>query len=388
MKKNLYLYIILSTFILSTLVGCAKTPQEVKDEINKKQGFTEKITNTNPDLEYDTIDHIFESINDVKTQSFDNLKFTHEFEINKPDEIREMKFHQINNFLDNYKEVTKHFVGNSFNEKYLNLDLNGIPTVEYNDKGKKIYFVMRGKGYVCYISDIQYEFYEESQNDVTKVEEISLMQEYEDKSFELRDGNMKISEAVNLAQDYVEQTISKYDTFQWIPSNVIICKDDKGRYLYDIYFIKAYKNLYLSTTYSKNKDIKTPYMAIYENNVMIAAKDSPIFFRNNSGIIECEETIQDYDKIITFECATKLLSKKLSSYKEYEVQYVSLENKLVFKGNRKDLDIIYGPYNFQADNDYESKPCWTFYLDLTPGGGVYAMVDCITGEIEFVDNNR
>ena len=368
-------------FILLSLVGCAKTPQEVKDEINKIDNpETKKNTVNNIELEYDTIKNIFKTIDKVTATNYDNLTFSHKFNINKPKQIGVMRFHQINNFLDHYKDIVKDFVGTSFNEKYLKLDLNYIPTVDYDDKDKKIIFTMRGKGYMCYISDIQYKYFSGAQYDVTEVEEISLMQEYKDKSYKLQDGQMKISEAVIMAQNYVEQIVSKYDTFQWIPNKVIVYKDTNGRYFYDICFCKAYKNLYFSTTYSRHNYINMPYMAMDANNVMIASKVSPIFFRNNSGIIEYEETVQNYDKIITFECATKLLSKKLSSYKAYEVQYISLENRLILKSNLKDSEIIIDPYNFEADNIYD--------LDLTPDGGVYAMVDCITGEIEFVDNNK
>ena len=389
MRKNHYSYLILSILLLLILVGCAKTPQEVKDEINKKQGFKENSEKINQDLEYDTIENIFKTINEVKATKYDNLMFSHKFDINKPEQIGVMKFHQVNNFMDHYKEVVKHFIGDSFSEEYIKLDLDSLrPGLDYDDKSHKSFFCMAYEGYFCYFNNHQYDMYFPVHTQTDTIEEFSLMQEYEDKSYELSDGPMKISEAVNIAQNYVEEIINRYDTFQWIPNKVIVCKDDKGTYLYDIWFVKAYKNVYFSTTYSQNNDLEIQYMAINANNVMIASKGSPILSKNNSGIIEYEETIQDYDEIITFKCATKLLSKKLSSYRGYEVQYVSLENRLVLKANLKKEDVILDPYNFDADNVYESKPCWTFYLDLTPGGGVYAMVDCITGEIEFVDNNR
>ena len=44
--------------------------------------------------------------------------------------------------------------------------------------------------------------------------------------------------------------------------------------------------------------------------------------------------------------------------------------------------------DWAAGNEYEARPCWTFYLsnDLSKelNQQTFAMVDCITGEVEFV----
>ena len=66
--KKINIINILYFFILLTLVGCAKTPQEVKDEINKNSNSEIKkgTVNSNLALEYDTIENIFKTIDDVK----------------------------------------------------------------------------------------------------------------------------------------------------------------------------------------------------------------------------------------------------------------------------------------------------------------------------------
>ena len=151
MRNNHYLYLILSILLLLMLEGCAKTPQEVKDEINKKQGLTERPINNNQELEYDTIENIFKTIDDVKAQNFDNLEFSHAFEINKPEQIGVIKFRQINNFLNHDIEKIKDFIGDSYNKKFLILDQNPTnPSAQYDDKSKQLYCGMLNNGFYSY----------------------------------------------------------------------------------------------------------------------------------------------------------------------------------------------------------------------------------------------
>ena len=105
--------------------------------------------------------------------------------------------------------------------------------------------------------------------------------------------------------------------------------------------------------------------------------------RNASGIIEYVETVKKYDEIITLECATKLVENLLSSYTKYKVQYVNLEAKLKLLGKGENYD----PTDYTAGNIYLSKPCWVFYLDLTPKKEVYVTVDLESGEVDFIKNN-
>ena len=390
MRNNHYLYLILSILLLLMLEGCAKTPQEVKDEINKKQGLTERPINNNQELEYDTIENIFKTIDDVKAQNFDNLEFSHAFEINKPEQIGVIKFRQINNFLNHDIEKIKDFIGDSYNKKFLILDQNPTnPSAQYDDKSKQLYCGMLNNGFYSYEQNNGYGFVNKSMNGIlTKIEEFSLMQEYEDKSYKLSDGAIKISDALKIAQNYANEMSEKYGDLDLIPYKLIVYKETGGNYLYQIHFAKSYKNVYFAYTYSRRSSLNYPYILVSGFSVMLALKGSPVHVVNSNGIIEYIGTEQNYNKIITFAYATKLLSNKLTSYKKHEVQYVSLENRLMLKTNTITEQTTFDTLNYSDDNIYETKPCWTFYLDITPDQGVYAMVDCITGEIEFIDNTN
>lgn len=376
--------VLIIIFLIFGLIGCEKTPQEVNNNINQNtsQSNYKEEHQIDDNLEYDTIDNILKTLDNVMSDSYSNITFEYNFDINKPGEIAQNKFIQVSNFNDNYLEVIKSFVGNSFDEKniYWN-DRLDPPGPQYDDKEKDIHFGMGNDGFYYYSHN---EFLINISNGIyIEVERIPLRIEYEDHSYVLIDGEMKISEAIERAEVCAEELKSFSKDIELIPSEVIVYQTDDGYYVYNILFTKSYNNLYFSNYFYDYYSIKDKFIMALETEILIESKEKPGVIRNASGIIEYVETVKKYDEIITFECATKLVENLLSSYTKYKVQYVNLETKLKLLGKGENYD----PTDYTAGNIYLSKPCWVFYLDLTPNKEVYVTVDLESGEVDFIKNN-
>lgn len=221
--------VLIIIFLIFGLIGCEKTPQEVNNNINQNtsQSNYKEEHQIDDNLEYDTIDNILKTLDNVMSDSYSNITFEYNFDINKPGEIAQNKFIQVSNFNDNYLEVIKSFVGNSFDEKniYWN-DRLDPPGPQYDDKEKDIHFGMGNDGFYYYSHN---EFLINISNGIyIEVERIPLRIEYEDHSYVLIDGEMKISEAIERAEVCAEELKSFSKDIELIPSEVIVYQTDDG----------------------------------------------------------------------------------------------------------------------------------------------------------------
>lgn len=369
------------SIILLLLTGCSKVPQEVTNNMNKQYGseFSNIKKTQNNDLEYDTIDNIFKTIDEVTSNNYSNIRFANKFEINKPTEIGSMRFHQISDFNDNSTEIIKNFVGKDFDEQYIYYDERlDPPGPQYDEKG--IHFGMGNNGFYCYDRDNIYD--EIIKGHYKEIERIPLRLKYKDHSYALQDGEMKISEAIEQAKAYAKQLQNYSKDIELIPDEVIVYQDNNNKYLYQINLIKSFKYLYFSYYWYDHYKVKDPYIIELRTIIVINSSKTPATILNGSGIIEYVKTEETYDEIITFDHATKLVEDILSFYSKYEIQYVNLETKLKLIDAPEEFD----PYENTANNIYISRPCWVFYLDLTPEKEIYVTVDCQTGDVDFIKN--
>jgi hypothetical protein len=373
----------IAIFILLIIVlmpGCQKAPDDVKDRVRKSEiNYTDKSDLSNK-LQYDTIDNIFPTIDQVKKGSYSNLSFPSDFSINKPAEIGQMEFTVISEFDKNYKEICKDFIG-EYDKKYLAVTppRSSPSGYLYDDKNKLIHLTIGNDGlYFYYNNEVSAEYIWNSTNTVIK--KIFLQTPYEDVSYHLKDGDMKISEVIELANSYVKDKMQKYSKdITLLPYDVIIYQKKDGNYLYNVEFNSSYKGLYFTNLFYQPNDVKTKYTSIFLTDIIIDSKSGPSAL-DNPYIFKYNKTREKYEKIVTFECATKIVEKLLSSYTKYKVQCVSLETRLIQKGGQDDQGACF------AGMVYETKPCWVFYLDRKHGKEIAVIVDCETGETEFINN--
>lgn len=106
------------------------------------------------------------------------------------------------------------------------------------------------------------------------------------------------------------------------------------------------------------------------------------------------ETVETYDSIITPGSAVRLLAEKLSEYAEYDV----LGMELVYCPVLKESSDLNEDTSVDEISDTEERispniilelsPYWAVYMDVTPAREIYGLVNCVTGDVEFVNNQQ
>ena len=130
----------IAIIILVTCAGCQQTPKEVQDEIDYKKQVSSQIdqkadavseagddTNTVPEIQFDTIAHIFSTAEEVMAQPYENLRFRKKLELVKPDCCGKLKFQVVQGFDQEYKTLFPKYIGNDYDDKYISYRSNIVP---------------------------------------------------------------------------------------------------------------------------------------------------------------------------------------------------------------------------------------------------------------------
>lgn len=104
-------------------------------------------------------------------------------------------------------------------------------------------------------------------------------------------------------------------------------------------------------------------------------------------------TIETYSEIISPEKALDLFSEALSEHLKYEAIGMELVYCPVYIDNVEQSNGIThreaAPWCNACSYDvFELTPYWAVYIDVTPSKEIYGLINCITGEVEFVNNRK
>jgi hypothetical protein len=385
MKKKLYILLHIGLLLLFT--ACQKAPKEVLENVKN----VDKTVQAEKNLDYDTLENIYKTIDGVKSNTYDNLIFSSNFSINMPKSIGSLSFKQAENFYKKNKSLFKKFVKDINGDVKIDTEVHP-PGMVYDDVEGKETFSLCENGFFYY-EKYKYESWLNVENgnldSYTLIDEIFLRKDKLDQTFEWKNNTFSLNDIIETATIYSKELSSTYDGMDWIPESIEVYQHKGGEFFFQVSFIKSYHDVHIFYSDWKNKadSVKEPYVEVYQPIMVIDSALEVILVDNYPGVIEYVKTKETYDKIITLAHAMEKLSSHLSSYRKYEVQWISLEYRLVLESSevldKDDLSIN----EFAAGSTYQTRPCWTIYLDNNSNKSVFAMVDCVTGEVEFVCNN-
>lgn len=235
--------------------------------------------------------------------------------------------------------------------------------------------------------------YINKESDFTKyemVKEIGLTTPYKNEIFKEKDKEVSLKELVHTAEKNINSYMKAYDDMYWVPIKVQVYTDKKEQYYFMFYYEKSFQNmiLFYGEYRYHMENVKSPYVCVIPSYAVTDLSGNVQAINNFPGVIQETKVKKRYDKIITLDCASSKLSDKLSSYTSYRVYDVNLEYRLVQTSGKKPDDVSFYRSNWVAGNTYEARPCWTFYLSNDIDNMTFAMVDCITGEVEFISGER
>ena len=370
--------------LLICIQGCAKVPDNIKS--NKNEVNLEE--NEEESYKFDSIEGVINKADEVKSKQYDNLYFNMDFEINHPSEIGVLEMKQEDDFCKNQEEMLEQFIGELNPDVELKTDFYQ-PGIQYNDPKCLNCLALGENGTVFWVKEDEYAWIDAlngEDNKYKKIDTIILYSEYEEQNFDWNGTTISLNDMVEAAQEQADEFTAKYDTMKWYPSCVTILQSERGEYFFQFHYTKSYNEMYfLYNDYRKGIEmVKENYVCVMQPIMILNSSKEVILINNYPGVIEYVKTKNVYDEIITLQYAAKQLSDKLSSYKAYNVYDVNLEYRLVQIAGQAVEDPSAYYSNWWDGNTYEARPCWTFYLSNDLEHMTFAMVDCVTGAIEFI----
>ncbi|MDF2611633.1 MAG: hypothetical protein K0R92_3107 [Lachnospiraceae bacterium] len=384
MKKRLYPVMLLC--LLPLLTACQKAPDEVTVDINTDNN----VEQGNKDIKYDALENIYKTIYQVRNTVYDNLEFTTDFTINMPESIGLLRLKQTEHFFKRNPNILDQFVDNINPDVKIVTDGFYPPALEYQDiKGKESFSA--GDNGFFYHENEKYDTWLKIKNndlgDFTLYDTIYLQINASNQTFQWENNVITLDSIVEKGTSYGNELSLSYNDMDWIPQEVKVYQYKNGEFFFEVAYTKAYHEVLLFyNDWGNNTNArKEPYVHFYQPYVVLDSNLEVISTNNLTGIIEYMDTKEPYDEIITLEYATNALSTLLSSYRKYEIQWISLEYRLVYEtddGSNENVRNTAFPGKI-----YETRPCWTFYLKSNSNIPAFATVDCVTGYIEFVSKD-
>lgn len=216
--------------------------------------------------------------------------------------------------------------------------------------------------------------------------------------------NPVFSRCVNNTIDYsisIENAISATDEFAREFASVsgfpnILKAATVTEYTGDIVEVK-YANLYKDVPVFS---MMSSYNELSFEMAVLPAASAYYDVANNSiseFTVQCGfedyRTIETYSEIISPEKALRLFSKALSKHLKYDAIGMELVYCPIYVENVEQSDGMThreaAPWCNACSYDvFELTPYWAVYIDVTPSKEIYGLINCITGEVEFVNNSK
>ena len=373
--------ILITFLVVSSITSCnIDPPSEVIDDINRKNS-REKDDEISNEIEYDTLENIYNSIDEVLGKEYENLNLHNSININRPKELPILKLEQVSNYDKKFDTIANALIHQDrFNKKYIDYAPNTSPPgPEYKDTATGEHLGVGDNGFVYY----EAPGYEMS-SDAQLVKTIYPHDKDEtDKSYELKDGEMKVSDAITKAEEFLENTWQPIsDDLPYIIDHRDICKlEDK--YFYKIALAKNYKDIYINNTFNTCIDIE---LTCFENTIIIESTENISNLAVTMGAVFVNEEVATEDKYVTLESALDMVRNKLAEYEIFDILSIQLRYapKLLLEQEDDSGEVL---LKTDAGTKLEARPHWAFVLDRTHGYEQIIWVDAITGEMRIMFNN-
>ena len=365
----------------------AKQTKASKMSKVSKSGKVKKAKNkiSGSEESYDTVENIFSnmdnSLDDLASHKYENIKSSEKLNIAQPEHVGKAVMKIADNFNSQAENVFQKYAGETYNADYCSagIDVDGVKKYkltgsEYNDKANNHLMQIENNGYFWseYNGVLsEYTNYAEEGN-----EHFLLTEQYQDKSYRLKDGIMKLSEIIAKADKEAEKWAAYQGNIGLKPYEVYVDTDQKtGISKVGISYCQTYGNAEISISVADKDSEQAYYNSTYSMYVAVDSVKEPVSLMNwYNADMEMQE---EYDTIISFDEALKLLDETVADISVSAIKKVGLEYVISSDETEKIVGDLAGA-------EYEATPYWVIYA----GSLSHATVDCKTGEVKYYQNGQ
>lgn len=298
-----------------------------------------------------------------------------------PKEIGKYQVICIDGFQDNADLLFKEYI-DSFDKNNITDDNTSYPYGPiYNDEVSGISVSVGCTGFFSFSRTSNYGVMDNS---------IPAFSSYVNDSI---DYSKSIENALKATDEFVEEfaSISGFPNILKA-TTVTEYSSDEGN-IVEVKYSNLYKNVPVFSMLSTYNELS------FEMAVLPAASAYYDIENNtvNEFTVQCgfEDygTIETYSEIISPEKALDLFSEDLSEHLKYEAIGMELVYCPVYIDNVEQSNGIThreaAPWCNACSYDvFELTPYWAVYIDVTPSKEIYGLINCETGEVEFVNNSK
>lgn len=434
MKKRTGFIVIGLIVVVSVLATIAIINNEKKRIYNDSNTPHEELTYV---VLKDAVD-----ISDYQKLEYKNIHFDDNFAAYVPESLYQSSIYLPNLYSLNKKNVNDFMCSllsiydlqDSFSEDDIDNSLKYYPYGSYYDH-ENTHAGLGCTGFMYFdtefenTSDIEDSYLSIANNG--NYEKVYDLREYEakginyrDDEYELYNGTVTVGEAIDLVNEYITKCneILEYD-IDIRPASVWICKGDFNEkyymlvkccmYYFDTPVMDTYDTLELEGTLGTLSTFMTGDFSVYGNKLSDIRR-----FALEPGypLVENKNNIES---IISMKDALRLVHEYFSEQINFSLKYATIEYVPIYRGNLQDNNIFNIDYNFsgtiyEADKSYEFyeilyqnshqaacpeatihsynyydvQPFWVFVANRDYFKESMILVNCITGEVHWIDNGR
>ncbi len=390
----------MALFLITT--ACANDTSPRLDEAHSGS-FTEE----SPDGEEiqkmsmdDLAHHKQQDMKEIMSYDYKNLHFVNNFSFDVPEEIGKYQIVCMDNFQDKWDVLSSRYIPEEiYDENKVTIDERYLPVgPDFYDEKSGAELGTGNIGFFRYVQKksemIDSIIFNEESFHFRDIKSYLLSSDYSDDVYKLKGENVLISEAAETAFEFASEftKVSEYPQ-KLMPSVATVYQDESENTVMEVRFSSSYMGLPICATPSRLKDTGFD-MYSFSSAVSYLEEKGKINSFTVQYAFEDHETVETYDGIVTPKCAVRLLDNMLSEYAEYDVLGMELVYCPVMMGkddlnaNQAEDALLEAENAMYAGRILELTPYWAIYIDVTWGKEIYGLVDCVTGELEFVNNQR
>ena len=325
----------------------------------------------------------------ILSMKLDNFSFTDSIELNIPDKVGKYQLVCMDHFQDKAEDVFKTFAPEG---TYSKANISETPNTyplgpDYSDPENGVLMSVGCTGFFYRVKPAD-QMTEAQRNTVTSFESGSSVRTADKAAMDSRAAEL-IGKVRELNEKYSSLAggISCSEPFTFIEHS------DSG--VFEINNRTVFREIPINQIMKRNSSedgsLFSPY-SYYYTTAFYDDKGELLSYRE-SGAFEEYKTVEEYDSILSPEKAVSLLSEKLSGYRQREIIGIELVYVAEMKenieqvGENEKTQRENAPWSLLCSYDViELKPYWAVYFDLTKLHETVGFIDCISGDVEFVNN--